>query len=140
VYSDGAATWIISEANQQATEIRREARDHAAASLAGAKQEAAELMRQAAERAAATLATAEREAAEARAEVMKLSAQLGGVASYVAENLGTRALPPARSVDQLMIGAPLAGPAAETSGNGLQEGQGPGRPDAPGAHQQLHTP
>jgi hypothetical protein len=238
------ATWIISEANQQAIEIRHEARDHAAASLAGAKQEAAELMRQAAERAAATLATAEREAAEARAEVMKLSAHLGGVASYVAENLGTRALPPARSVDQPMIGAPLAGPAAagpaaaatvagpavkpkaaprerpatarppagraanaqaaqhasaqaaaakaaanpnavprqilagrvmgiivlamfmfallagtsevalhgfrffvfrsvgtgETSGNGLQEVQGPGQPDAPGAHQQLHNP
>jgi hypothetical protein len=105
------ATWIISEANQQATEIRHEARHHAAASLAGAKQEAAELMRQAAERAAATLAPAGRAAAEARAEVMKLSAHLGGVASYVAENLGTRALPPARSVDQLMIGAPVAAPA-----------------------------
>jgi hypothetical protein len=214
------ATWIISDANQQATEIRHEARDHAAASLAGAKQEAAELMRQAAERAATTLATAEREAAEARAEVVKLSAHLGGVANYVAENLGTRALRPARSVDQLMIGAPLAEPAAgraanatapaakpashkaasakaaaakaaanpnavprqilagrvmgiivlamfmfallagtsevalhgfrffvfrsvgtgETSGNGLQEDQGPGQPDAPGTQQQLHTP
>jgi hypothetical protein len=28
----------------------------------------------------------------------------------------------------------------ETSGSGLQEDQGPGQPDAPGAHQQLHTP
>jgi len=212
------ATWIISEANQQATVIRHEARDHAAASLARARQEAAELMRQAGERAAATLAAAEREAAEARAEVMKLSAHLGGVASYVAENLGTRALPPARSVDQLMIGAPPDEPAVkpkaaprerpatarppagraanakvaaanpnavprqilagrvmgiivlamfmfallagtsevalhgfrffvfrsvgtgETSGNGLQEDQGPGQPDAPGAHQQLRNP
>jgi hypothetical protein len=207
------ATWIISEANQQATDIRHEARAHAAASLAGAKQEAAELMRQAAEQAAATLATAEREAAEARAEVMKLSAHLGGVASYVAENLSARALPTGRSVDQLMIGAPRERPPAgrvanakaaqhasaqaaaakaaanphavprqilagrvmgiivlalfmfallagtsevalhgfrffvfrsvgtgETSGNGLQEDQGPGQPDAPGAHQQLHNP
>ena len=28
----------------------------------------------------------------------------------------------------------------ETSSNGLQEDQGPGQPDAPGAHQQLHSP
>jgi hypothetical protein len=208
------ATWIISEANQHATEIRHEARDHAAASLAEAKQEAAELMRQAAERAAATLAAAEREAAEARAEVMKLSAHLGGVASYVAENLGSRALPPARSATarpaagraansraaaakpasaesasaraaaakaaaaanpnavprQILAGrvmgiivlamfmfALLAGTsevalhgfrffvfrsigAGETGPNGLQEDQGPGQPDAPGARQQLHSP
>ena len=208
------ATWIISEANQHATEIRHEARDHAAASLAEAKQEAAELMRQAAERAAATLAAAEREAAEARAEVMKLSAHLGGVASYVAENLGSRALPAARSATarpaagraansraaaakpasaesasaraaaakaaaaanpnavprQILAGrvmgiivlamfmfALLAGTsevalhgfrffvfrsigAGETGPNGLQEDQGPGQPDAPGAHQQLHNP
>jgi hypothetical protein len=28
----------------------------------------------------------------------------------------------------------------ETSGSGLQENQGPGQPDAPGAHQQLQKP
>jgi len=189
------ATWIISEANQHATEIRHEARDHAAASLAEARQEAAELMRKAAERAAATLATAERQAAEARAEVMKLSAHLGGAASYVAENLGSRALPAARSATarpaagraanaraaaaaanpnavprQILAGrvmgiivlamfmfALLAGTsevalhgfrffvfrsigAGETGPNGLQEDQGPGQPDSPGARQQLHSP
>jgi hypothetical protein len=188
------ATWIISEANQQATEIRHEARDHAAASLAGAKQEAAELMRQAAERAAATLATAEREAAEARAEVMKLSAHLGGVVKPKATPrerpaARTATAPPAagRAANakaaaakaaanpnavprQILAGrvmgiivlamfmfALLAGTSevalhgfrffvfravgtGETSSNGLQEDQGPGQPDAPGAHQQLHSP
>jgi hypothetical protein len=30
--------------------------------------------------------------------------------------------------------------AGETGPNGLQEDQGPGQPDAPGARQQLHSP
>ena len=74
------ATWILSEANAQAAEIRHEARDDAAASLADAKKEAAELLRQASDQAAAKLAAAELEAAEAQAAVMKLSAELGEVA------------------------------------------------------------
>ena len=45
------ATWIISEANQQATEIRHEARDDAATARADAKQEAAKLVQQAADQA-----------------------------------------------------------------------------------------
>jgi len=81
------ATWIISEANQQAADIRHEARDQMAASLADAKQEATDLVRNASEQATATLAAAESEAAEIRAAVTKLSAELGGVAAQVTENL-----------------------------------------------------
>jgi len=81
------ATWIISEANQQAADIRHEARDQMAASLADARQEAAELVRKASEQATATLTAAEQEAAKIRATVTKLSADLGGVAAQVTQNL-----------------------------------------------------
>jgi hypothetical protein len=109
------ATWIISEANQQAADIRHKARDQMAASLADAEQEAAELMRKASEQAAATLAAAELEAAEMRATVTKLSAELGGLAAQVTENLvsfaapGTKPLP--RPAGRLATG-PEAQPAA----------------------------
>jgi hypothetical protein len=102
------ATWIISEANQQATEIRHEARDDAATSLRDAKQEAAKLMQAAAVQAAATIREAELQAARVRAEVLRLSAELGGMASYVTENL----LTPARPVDKL-VAAPAASSLAE---------------------------
>jgi hypothetical protein len=81
------ATWIISEASQQAADIRHEARDQMAASLADARQEAAELVRNASEQAAATVTAAEQEAAEIRAAVTKPSADLGGVAAQVTQNL-----------------------------------------------------
>jgi hypothetical protein len=81
------ATWIISEANQQASDIRHEARDQMTASLADARQEAAELVRKASEQATATLTAAEQEAAEIRATVTKLSTELGGVAAQVTQNL-----------------------------------------------------
>ena len=87
------ATWIINEANQQATEIRHEARDDAAAARANAKQEAAKLVQQAADQAAATLAAAELQAARVRAEILKLSADLGGVASSFTESLLSPAQP-----------------------------------------------
>jgi len=92
------ATWIISEANQQATEIRHEARDQVAASLADAKQEAAELVAKASERATATLTAAEQEAAEIRATVSKLTADLGGVATRITENLVGLASPATKPV------------------------------------------
>jgi hypothetical protein len=92
------ASWIISEANQAAAEIRHEARDQAATSLAGAKQEADQLVRQAADQAAAKLAAAELEAAELRATVVKLSGELGGVAAYVTQNLITYAPPATKPV------------------------------------------
>ena len=81
------ATWIISEANQQATEIRHEARDDAATARADAKLQAAKLVQQAADQAAATLAAAELQAARIRAEILKLSADLGGVATSFTEGL-----------------------------------------------------
>jgi hypothetical protein len=90
------ATWIISEANQQATEIRHEARDDAATARADAKQEAARLVQQAADQAAATLAAAELQAAKIRAGILKLSADLGGVATNFTEDLLSPAKPAAR--------------------------------------------
>jgi len=87
------ATWIISEANQQATEIRHEARDDAATARADAKQEADRLVQQAADQAAATLAAAELQAAKIRAGILKLSADLGGVATNFTEDLLTPAKP-----------------------------------------------
>ena len=87
------ATWIISEANQQATEIRHEARDDATTARADAKQEAARLVQQAADQAAATLAAAELQAAKIRAEILKLSADLGGVATSFTEGLLSPAKP-----------------------------------------------
>jgi hypothetical protein len=87
------ATWIITEANQQATEIRHEARDDAATARADAKQEAARLVQQAADQAAATLAAAELQAARIRAGILKLSADLGGVATNFTEDLLSPAKP-----------------------------------------------
>jgi hypothetical protein len=90
------ATWIINEANQQATEIRHEARDDAATARAEAKQEAGKLVKQAADQAAATLAAAEQQAAKVRAEILRLSADLGGVASSFTESLLSPAPPAAK--------------------------------------------
>jgi hypothetical protein len=75
------AAWILDEAKAQAAEIRNEARDEAAASLADARKEAAELLRQASDQAAAKLEAAGLEAAEVQAAVMKLSSELGEAAA-----------------------------------------------------------
>jgi hypothetical protein len=69
-------------------------------------------MQAAAEQAAATIREAELQAARVRAEVLKLSAELGGMASYVTENLLTPARPAAKPVDKL-VAAPMASPVAE---------------------------
>ena len=109
------ATWIISEANQQATEIRHEARDDAATARADAKLQAAKLVQQAADQAAATLAAAELQAARIRAEILKLSADLGGVATSFTEGLLGPAKPatkPGRpGSDQAAAPRPAARPA-----------------------------
>ena len=207
---------ILDEASTQAAGIRDKARQDAAAMLAAAQQEAATARQQA----AATLAAAELEAAEKRTVVMRLSAELGQVASYVTENLTAPATsavqsadPPAvRSAERsaprpgdrpatrragLAVGrpaprpttrpadSPVDRPAArprqfvamrltviataavtllaaaagsaqialhgfrffvfraagtgETPRSGLQEDQGPGQPDAPGAHHNHHV-
>jgi hypothetical protein len=75
------AGWILSEANAHAAEIRHEARDQAAASLADAKSEAAELLRRASDQAAAKLAAVQSEAAQVQAALMKLSTELSEVAA-----------------------------------------------------------
>ena len=101
------ATWIISEANQQATEIRHEARDDAATARADAKLQAAKLVQQAADQAAATLAAAELQAARIRAEILKLSADLGGVATSFTGGLLGPAKPATKPA------APAASPATK---------------------------
>ncbi len=115
VWDAGAAelaTWIISEANQQAADIRHEARDQMAASLADAKHEASELVRKASERATATLTAAEQEAAEIRATVTKLSVELGGVAAQVSHNLAGLATPGTKPLTSPAM-PPVAAPAPE---------------------------
>jgi hypothetical protein len=106
------ATWIISEANQQAADIRHEARDQMAASLADAKREAAELVAKASDQATATLTAAEQEAAEIRATVTKLSADLGGVAARITENLVSLASPATKPVTRPAV-RPVTEPAPE---------------------------
>jgi hypothetical protein len=235
--SSQLADWIIEDANQQAAEITREARNQASSSLADAHKEAAELVRRTGEQAALTIEAAELQAAEIRATMMKLTTELTGMAAYVTQNLTpapaapsafappASAPPTAKPATQPVTGpaaepaaepgaAPSARPAAaprtrpgattgarpgattaarpavkanaksrqhaavrvmsvftaamvlfaltaggtevalhgfkffvfrsagtgETSGSGLQENQGPGQPDAPGAHQQLQKP
>jgi hypothetical protein len=117
------ATWIISEANQQATEIRHEARDDAATARADAKQEADRLVQQAADQAAATLAAAELQAAKIRAGILKLSADLGGVATSFTEDLLSPAKPatkpaadpPAKLRAQATAAPPMTEPAAPSA-------------------------
>jgi hypothetical protein len=117
------ATWIISEANQQATEIRHEARDDAATARADAKQEAARLVQQASDQAAATLAAAELQAAKIRAGILKLSADLGGVATTFTEDLLSPAKPatkptsdpPAKLRAAAGVAPPVTEPAAPSA-------------------------
>ena len=114
------ATWIISEANQQATEIRHEARDDAATARADAKQEAAKLVQQAADQAAATLAAAELQAAKIRAGILKLSADLGGVATSFTEGLLSPAKPATKPAAD-----PPAKPRAQAAAGGPRLRAGP---------------
>ena len=97
-----------------------EADDQAAKIVTTAELEAAEIRRFAADRAAATLTTAEREAAELRATAMKMTAELGGVAAYVVENLAIPAKPatgpaawPSAEPVALPSAEPVALPSAE---------------------------
>jgi hypothetical protein len=97
------ATKLLAEAGTQAATIRQQASDQAAATIAAARQEGEEIRRQAADQASATLAAAEKAIADRRAEILTMTAELGGMAAYITENLtappGT--LPPARP-----LGAP----------------------------------
>jgi hypothetical protein len=112
------ASRLITRANQQAAEIRQDARHQTATSLAKARREAAELLQQASDRAAATLAVVELQTAELQTAVMKLSAQLGGVTEHVTDNLLTSAAPAIQPVSRPGPGfgvepSPAARPAAK---------------------------
>jgi hypothetical protein len=102
------ADWIIEDANQQAAEITREARNQASNSLAEAQQEAAELVRRTGEQAALTLGAAELQAAEIRATMMKLTTDLTGMAAYVTQNLT-----PAPAAPSAFAPPPTAKPATQ---------------------------
>ncbi len=95
--SSQLADWIIEDANQQAAEITRQARNQASNSLADAQKEAAELVRRTGEQAALTIEAAELQAAEIRATMMKLTTELTGMAAYVTQNLepGAASISPA---------------------------------------------
>ena len=136
--SSQLADWIIEDANQQAAEITRQARDQASNSLADAQQEAAEIVRRTGEQAALTIEAAELQAAEIRATMMKLTTDLTGMAAYVTQNLspaGPTAAPPAPAPSTFSpptaapgaprpatkppadrAAAPIAAPAAEPAG------------------------
>jgi hypothetical protein len=129
------ATWIISEANQQATEIRHEARDDAATARADAKQEAAKLVQQAADQAAATLAAAELQAAKIRAGILKLSADLGGVATSFTDDL----LSPAKPATKLTADPPAKLRAQAAAGVAAPPATKPAAPSATGPAAKLAT-
>jgi hypothetical protein len=85
------ASWIIDDANEQAAQIFHQARSQASSSLADAQKEAAEIVRRTWEQAALTIEAAELQAAEIRATMMKLTADLTGMAAYVTQNLSPAA-------------------------------------------------
>ena len=112
---------ILSGAEDQAAEIRYEARDQAAAMRATAEQEAAEIRQQA----AAARATAEQEAAEIRAAAMTMSAELGRVAAYVTESLASPSMP-ATKPDAWPAIKPATHPGAKPDGRpGVKPGSRP---------------
>jgi hypothetical protein len=90
--NSGKRLWNT-DAVQLAARILAEADGQAAATLTAAEQEAAKIKRQASDQAAATRTAAEQEAADLRAAVVKMSAELTGVAAYVTENLTIPATP-----------------------------------------------
>jgi hypothetical protein len=120
------ADWIIEDANQQAAEITRQARDQASTSLAHAQQEAADIVRRTGEQAALTIGAAEQQAAEIRATMTKLTNELTGMAAYVTQSLapaspgtappGIRLAATAPPVTAMPAAAPAATTQPGTSG------------------------
>lgn len=114
--SSQLANWIIEDANEQAAEITRQARNQASSSLVEAHKEAAELVRRTGEQAALTLEAAELEAAEIRATMMRLTTDLTGMAAYVTQNLtGAPPLPAAPPAAAPLASAPLASAPSATA-------------------------
>ena len=125
---------ILSDADQQAAEIRLEAsaqaaaireaaereavqiREQTAAEAApireGAEREAAEIKELAAAQAAAIRVAAEREAAELRAHLLAMSAEMARVAAYVTENLASPPRPGVKTITAPVL-EPVAEPQAE---------------------------
>jgi hypothetical protein len=87
------ATAIREAAEQDAAEIRQQASAQTVPVREAAEREAAEIKKQAAEQAAAVREAAEREAAELRAHLLEMSAELGRVAAYVTESLTSPTIP-----------------------------------------------
>ena len=87
------ARWILSDAGDEASWVKREASAQAAAIREAAERKTAQIRRQAAMQAAAIREAAERETAELRAALIKISAEFGGVAVDVTENLTSPAKP-----------------------------------------------
>jgi hypothetical protein len=89
---------MLAEADDQATQI-----------VTTAEREAAEIKRSAANQAAQTLTTAEQDASELRSAVMKMTADLHGVATYVTESLAIPGQPALKPVKHAAL------PVAETT-------------------------
>jgi hypothetical protein len=87
------ATAIREAAEQDAAEIRQQASVHAVPVREAAEREAAEIKKQAAAQAAAIREAAGREAAELRAHLLDMSAELSRVAAYVTESLTSPTIP-----------------------------------------------
>jgi hypothetical protein len=105
------ATVIREAAEQDAAEIRQQASAQAVPVREAAEREATEIKRQAAAQAAAIREAAEREAAELRAHLLEMSAELGRVAAYVTESLTSPPRPTTTPAGRPVL-RPVAEPAA----------------------------
>ena len=108
------ATAIRGAAEEDAAEIRQQASAQAVPVREAAEREAADIKKQAAAQATAIRKAAEREAAELRAHLLEMSAELSRVAGYVTESLTSPTIlvtkPPARPAAKPAT-APAARPA-----------------------------
>jgi hypothetical protein len=105
---------MLAEADTQAASIRQQAADAAAITIEAAQQEGEEVRRQAADQASAMIAAAEKEIADRRAAILAMTAELGGMAAYITENLTAPpgAWPAARPIGNRAAAALTAAPAA----------------------------
>ncbi len=153
---DSEAIWlagrILSTADERAVEITHQASGQAMAMRLTAEREAAEIRQQASAQAAAILEAAEREAAELRATLTTpvtqpavRPRQYSAMRLVAAAMIGMLVIAlSAGSTELALHGYSFfvfrAAGTGVTPGNGLQEDQGPGQPDAPGAHPQIRPP
>ena len=133
------ATKLLAEADTQAATIRQQASDQAAATIAAAQQEGVEIRRQAADQAAATIAAAEQEIAERRNAILAMTAELGGMAAYITENLASPpdVLPPTRPLGPARRAAAAALPAAPAAAPAAGAAVAAGWPRRPGGRRAV---